>query len=342
VKTESPRTRIIAVRSFLPTSILDNQQLSAESGWTADEIFSKTGIRQRHIAGQDECTSDLAAGAVRRILDEANIPTDAIEFLVLCTQTPDHILPSTACLVQAKLGLPHSCAAFDINLGCSGYIYGLGIADSFIRSRLFQRGIVVTADTYTKYIHAADRSIRTIFGDGATATLVEAHAGSGLAWFSFGTDGSGAKNLIIPAGGTRLPCTAATKESTGDKSGNQRTPENLCMNGPEIFTFTLKRVPEVISQTLKSAGMMLAEVDWFIFHQANGYMLEHLRKKLGISTDRVLSRLEDVGNTVSSSIPLVIEQASALGQFHPGQRVLLVGFGVGYSWGAVLWTIPAS
>lgn len=342
MKTESPGTRIVAVRSFLPAGILDNQQLSAESGWTPDEIFSKTGIRQRHIAAQGECTSDLAAEAVRRLLDEAKIPADTIEFLVLCTQTPDHILPTTACLVQAKLGLPHSCAAFDISLGCSGYIYALAVADSFIRSGLFRRGIVATADTYAKYVHAADRSTRTIFGDGATATLVEVHTGSGLDSFSLGTDGSGAGNFIIPAGGTRLPCTAVTKEPAEDKSGNRRTPENIYMNGPEIFTFTLQRVPEVISQTLKNAGMVLADVNWFIFHQANRYMLEHLRKKLGISADRVLSRLEDVGNTVSSSIPLVMEKASAAGQLHPGQRVLLIGFGVGYSWGAVLWTIPES
>jgi 3-oxoacyl-[acyl-carrier-protein] synthase-3 len=339
VKTGLLRTRIAAVKSFLPEAILDNQQLSAESGWTADEIHSKTGIRQRHVASKSQCTSDLAAAAVRRVLDEASIPADNIEFLILCTQTPDYILPTTACLVQAKLGLSTSCAAFDLNLGCSGYVYALAIADSFISSGLFQRGIVATADTYTKYIHAADRSTRTIFGDGATATMVEIHSGSGLSAFSFGTDGSGANNFIIPAGGTRLPSTEATKELTGDKSGNQRTLENIYMNGPEIFSFTLRRVPEVINRTLKGAGMTLSEVDWFIFHQANGYMLEHLRKKLGIPGDRVLNRLEDVGNTVSSSIPLVIEHALSSGQLHPGQRVLLVGFGVGYSWGTVLWTV---
>jgi 3-oxoacyl-[acyl-carrier-protein] synthase III len=332
-------SQIHSVAGYLPYRVLENAELAEASGWTAEEIFAKTGIRQRHIAAGDESTSDLAAAALKRLMESSGVAASELEFLILCTQTPDYILPTTACIVQSACGLPTTCAAFDINLGCSGYVYALAMADSFIRSGLFKTGVIVTSDTYTRYIHPEDRSTRTIFGDGATATLIRHAERPGLQAFSFGTDGRGAKNLIIPAGGTRTRCASATKEPQADKSGNVRTAEHIYMNGPEIFTFTLQRVPEIIRQTLTKAELSMEQVDVFFFHQANQYMLEHLRKKLGIPAEKMVGRLADIGNTVSSSIPFAIESAKASGIVKTGQRAMLVGFGVGYSWSAALWDI---
>lgn len=331
--------QIESIASHLPSGVLDNAQLAQPGAWTEGDIFAKTGIRRRHVAAENECASDLAIAAVQQLQAQSKFAADSIEFLILCTQTPDYILPTTACIVQTATGLPTTCAAFDVSLGCSGYVYALSVAAAFIGSGTFQRGIVVTADTYTRYVHPQDRSTRTIFGDGATATLLQASETEGLRGFSFGTDGRGAKNLIIPAGGTRLARGVESKAETTDKSGNIRTLENLYMNGPEIFTFTLQRVPEIISQTLGKSGLRMEDIDCFVFHQANQFMLDHLRKKLGISPERMIGRLEDIGNTVSSSIPFAIESGIKSGQILAGMKVMLVGFGVGYSWACAIWKV---
>lgn len=335
----SSRSAVVAaIRSQLPARVVTNAELSSEVGWTPEEILAKTGIAARHVSGSDECVSDLAAGAVAKLLREANVAATEVQFLILCTQTPDHFLPTTACLVQTKAGLPTSCAAFDINQGCSGYVYALGVAQSFIRSGMFAAGIVATADTYTKLINPSDRSVRTIFGDGATATLVRAGDAPGLEHFVFGTDGAGAKNLIVPAGGMRRPRSTETAARTTDASGNTRSADDLFMNGQEIFAFTLRRLPELIDGVLGKAGLTLGDIDWFVFHQANRFMLEHLQRKLKVPAEKMVWFLENVGNTVSSTIPLALEHAAAKGQFAPGQRLLLAGFGVGYSWGATVLT----
>jgi 3-oxoacyl-[acyl-carrier-protein] synthase-3 len=331
---------IRAIRSYLPEAILTNEELAPQVGWTAADILSKTGIAQRHISAPGECTSDLAEKAVRRLLEATGIDRDGIDFLIVCTQTPDYILPATACLVQARVGLSTRCMAFDLNQGCSGFVYSLATAMGLIDGGLAKRGIIVTAETYTKYIHAQDRSVRTLFGDGATATLVETAPGAPRWQFVLGTDGSGASNLIIPAGGTRQPATPATSQPAVDANGNTRAPANLFMNGQEVFSFTLKRVPEMLNDILGQAGLTKEDVDWFVFHQANRFMLDHLRRKLGIPEERMVLFLEGTGNTTSSTIPLALEDSITQGRFKSGQRVLLAGFGVGYSWGACLLQWP--
>ena len=230
--------------------------------------------------------------------------------------------------------------AFDLNQGCSGYVYSLATAMGLIDGKLAVRGIVVTAETYSKYIHAKDRSVRTLFGDGATATLLESSPDSSPWRFVLGTDGTGANNLIIPAGGTRQPITAASSQSTTDANGNTRTPANLYMNGQEVFAFTLRRVPEMLNDILAKAGLDKEDIDWFVFHQANRFMLEHLRRKLDIPEERMVLFLEGTGNTTSSSIPLALENCLSQGRIKSGQRILLAGFGVGYSWGACLLQWP--
>lgn len=327
-------------QSQLPARIVTNEELAPEVGWSASEILAKTGIAQRHVAGPDECVSDLAAAAAEKLIGARGIDRQALDFLILCTQTPDHFLPATACLVHQRLGLGSDCAAFDLNQGCSGYPYALGVASALIRSGMAERGLVLTGDNYTKFINPRDRSVRTLFGDAGTATYVRASEEAGLGPFVLGTDGSGARNLIIPAGGTRQRASPETMQPVTDPSGNARALTELFMDGAQIFAFTLQRVPPLLANVLGRAGLKKEEVDWFVLHQANRFMLEHLQRKLGIPADRMIWFLESTGNTVSSSIPLALEHAAAQGRFRPGQRILVLGFGVGYSWGATVlrWT----
>jgi 3-oxoacyl-[acyl-carrier-protein] synthase III len=329
-------TTIRVIRGYLPSTVLTNEQLAPEVGWSAAEILEKTGIAERRIASPEECASDLAISATKKLLVEANIDPLSIELLIVCTQTPDHFLPSTSCLVHAALGLPVTCAAFDINQGCSGYIYALATAHGWIAGGLAKRGLVITADTYTKLIHPGDRSVRTLFGDGAAATLIEASSEPGLSAFVLGTDGAGAGNLIVPAGGMRSRCHSVPPQAGGETQENLRSHDHLLMNGPEIFAFSLRRVPELVGAVMEAGQVGLDAVDQFIFHQANRYMLNHLRKKLRIPASKMPMFHEKSGNTVSSTIPLLLEHCIAQKSILPGQLLLLAGFGVGYSWGGCL------
>lgn len=328
---------LAAIRFALPEQVLDNEQLAAEyEGWSAEKIFSKTGIQTRRIARPDECASDLALRAAQELIQSNGIEAASIDFLLYCTQTPDYLLPTTACVLQHRLGLPVSCGALDFNLGCSGYIYGLGLAKALIESGQARRLLLVTADTYSKLINPADKSVRTLFGDGASATLIVAREEETLTGpFVYGTDGAGAGNLVVPTGGMRQ-AQVPQAELVADASGNARTINDLYMNGAEIFNFTLRVVPEMVKKLLNTAGIGQEAVDLFVFHQANRFMLDHLRRKLQIPGAKFVIAMEHVGNTVSSSIPIALQQAQAQGQLAPGALVMLVGFGVGYSWGATL------
>ena len=321
----------------LPETVLDNDQLASElQGWSAEKIHAKTGISTRHIAAAGQCASDLALQAAQRLLVQANIDPSSIDFLLYCTQTPDYLLPTTACTVQHRLGLPTHCGALDFNLGCSGYVYGLGLAKALIETGQAQRLLLLTADTYSKLINPADKSVRTLFGDAGAATLLVASDDDSLPGpFVYGTDGSGAQNLIVPTGGMRSP-KVTSPSLVWDDSGNARTENDLFMNGAEIFNFTLRAVPEAVEQLLARAALSLDAVDLFVFHQANRFMLDYLRRKLQIPESKFVIALETVGNTVSCSIPIALHQAEREGQLKPGALVMIVGFGVGYSWGATL------
>jgi 3-oxoacyl-[acyl-carrier-protein] synthase-3 len=315
---------IKAIEYYLPPGTLTNEQLAAKfPEWGVEKIASKTGISTRHIAAETELSSDLAFGAVTKLFQSGICRAEEIDFLLLCTQTPDHILPTSACLLQHRLGLPTSCGSLDFNLGCSGYIYGLGLAKGLIETGQARNVLLVTAETYSKLLDPADKTVRTLFGDGAAATLLvaSAEAGNEVGPFVYGTDGVGGPNLICHRGGFRR------LENAGGA---------LWMNGPEIFNFTIKVVPDCVERVLALAEKKLGEIDLFVFHQANRYMLEHLRKKLGVSEDRFFMAMEHSGNTVSSTIPIALKEALAQGRLKPGMLVMLVGFGVGYSWGGTL------
>lgn len=339
------KASIAAIRYTLPQGTLDNDRLAMQyEDWPAAKIYEKTGIRSRHIAAPDECASDLAVSAARALLEDTGLDPARVDFLLYCTQTPDYLLPTTACVLQHRLGLPVSCGALDFNLGCSGYVYGLGLAKALIETRQAGTLLLVTADTYSKLINPADKSVRTLFGDGAAATLILAGEQEMLTGpFVYGTDGAGAKNLIVPTGGMREPV-VPDAQALPDDSGNARTVNDLYMNGAEIFRFTLREVPESIAVLLAKAGISQEDVDLFVFHQANRFMLDHLRRKMQIPVEKFVFAMEDVGNTVSSSIPIALRNAEQSGQLKPGALVMLVGFGVGYSWGATLirWCGTAS
>jgi 3-oxoacyl-[acyl-carrier-protein] synthase-3 len=294
-------------------------------------ISSKTGIERRHIAASGECASDLAESAARKLFDEHDVDPESIDFLLLCTQTPDYPLPTTACLLQERLGLPTSVGALDFNLGCSGFVYGLALADGLIRSAAARRVMLITAETYSKYIHPADRSLRTIFGDGAVATLIEASQRPSLSAFQFGTDGSGADTLLVTKGGLRPP------EDALKPRHRHRWPSDLYMDGPSLINFSVGEVPKLVEDVLHAADLPFEEIDLFILHQATYKMLAQLRERLGLDEDRMPILLRDYGNTVSSTIPLVIDALRKRGRLLADARNMLIGFGVGWSWAGCIW-----
>ena len=332
---------ITGVSNYLPESVLSNADLEKQfPEWSVQKIANKTGISERRIAGTEQFSSDLAAEAANKLFTSISIDRSEVEFIILCTQSPDFYLPTTACLVQEMLQIPQSCGALDINLGCSGYIYALGLAKGLIESGQVKNVLLLTADTYTKFLNNSDKSVRTIFGDGASATFIEASADSpSIIGLNFGTDGSGAKHLIVPNGGLRNAKDFAPKALSSDR-GLASEEFDLYMDGPEIFNFTIRVVPQCIEEVLAKSKTTLDEIDLFVFHQANTFMLNHLRKSLGIPEGKFFVSLENTGNTVSSTIPIALASAIDDGALKAGMKVLVVGFGVGLSWGGAVinWT----
>jgi len=336
------RAAIKAIRSFLPEKKLTNEQLAEQFGdWHAGQILSKTGVAVRGVAAENECASDLGVAAAKRLFDEGVCAPDEIDFLIFCTQSPDYFTPTTACLMQDRLGLKTSCGAVDINQGCSGYIYGLALAKSLVEAGTARTVLLVTADTYTKFINLRDRSLLTLFGDGAAATLVRSvEAEKELVGpFVLGTDGRGANQIIVKAGGLRCPPNAETAVESQDSSGNWRSDQNLFMDGADVFSFALRTVPPTLQELLGKSGLTIDQIDFMIPHQANKFVLERLRAKLKFPADKFWIDMEKCGNTVSSTIPIALESALQQGRVKRGDRVALVGFGVGYSWGATMVSV---
>lgn len=332
--------RIAAIAVHLPEAVLDNHELSrCFPIWEAEQIEAKLGIRERRIAAPDETAGDLAVAAAEKLFAAHDIDRQEIDFLLLCTQTPDYPIPGVACMVQDRLGLPKRVGALDVALGCSGYVYCLSLAAGLIAAGAARRVLLLTADTYSKIIHPGDRSVRPLFGDGATASLIEADgaAQSHVGPFVFGTDGSGARHLILEAGGTRLPRSPETARTREDASGVVRSADTLAMNGPAILAFTNREVPGSFDELLSKARWSRETVDFVVAHQANKFMLDTLAKKLRVPASLLPHRFADTGNTVSSTIPIALAALQQEGVLTRGNRVVLLGFGVGLSWaGAAL------
>lgn len=325
-----------AISYYLPSKVLTNSDLVKEfPEWTVEKVASKIGVNERHIVADDETASDLAISAAEKLFAENSINRNDIDFILLCTQSPDYYLPTSACVIQNKLNLSTSCGALDFNLGCSGFVYGLSLAKGLILANIAKNVLLLTAETYSKHIHPNDKGNRTIFGDAAAATLISNEGIASIEEFSLGTDGRGANNLISGKGGFR-------KSVLSEDNSNNPTIDNpvysdyLYMNGSEIFNFTSEAVPVVVDQVLKRNNLKQEEIDLFVFHQANKYMMNYLRKLIEIDADKFYYCLENVGNTVSSTIPIALHEALNENKITKGAKVLLAGFGVGYSWGATV------
>lgn len=327
---------IKSISYYLPETVLTNEKLVAEfPEWSVEKIAKKVGINQRHVSGIAETATDLAVKAGQRLFEEHGIDKSSIDFVLLCTQSPDYFLPSSACLIQSRLGLPTTVGAFDFNLGCSGYVYGLAIAKGLITAGIAKNVILFTAETYTKYIHPKDKGNRTIFGDAASATLISTDGFALIDDFCLGTNGTGAENLIVKTGASRHP--KALNDLHFNESGNPCSSDNLFMNGAEIFNFTIDAVPPLVDEILEKNKLSKEDINLYVFHQANKYMIDFLRKKLKIDKDKFYLYLENVGNTVSSTIPIAMY--NAIKEDKLNGKVLLSGFGVGYSWGACILNV---
>jgi len=327
---------IKGISYYLPEKVLTNEELVKEfPEWTVEKVAGKIGVSERHIADDDETSADMAVKAAEKLFEEYGVSPADIDFIMLCTQSPDYFLPTSACIIQNRLGIPKQSGAIDFNLGCSGFVYGLSLAKGLLLTGVAKNILLLTAETYSKYIHPKDKSNRTIFGDAAAATLISSDGFAEIKEFSLGTDGSGADNLKVGSGCLRRP--KAAEDLTFDESGNPASSDYLFMNGSEIFTFTLEMVPLLVKETLEKNTLEQSEINMFVFHQANRYMLNFLRKKIQIPEEKFYYYMDKVGNTVSSTIPIALKEAMTQRQINSKDKVLIAGFGVGYSWaGAVL------
>lgn len=312
---------ISEIASYLPGEPIGNAKLVAQHDFDEAFIRDKLGISSRHIAREGEYVSDLATVATQTLLDKSGVDRTSISLLIVVTQTPDYCLPHVSALVQERTGLPTTIAAFDVSLGCSGYVYGLALAQGMMASQGFTRGLLVTAETYSKVISEADRATAPLFGDGATATLLTDASVYDIGCTVFGTDGKGADSLIARGSAVRR-----------DRI------EPLFMDGRAIFNFVMTKVPKLVEDCLAANGLTRDDIDLWVFHQASRYMLDSLAPRLKVPKDKLVIDIAQTGNTTSSSIPLILEKSVLDTGLRPA-RVLLCGFGVGLSWGATILTL---
>lgn len=332
---------------YLPERLLTNEDLAAEYNdpeWSAKKIFRKTGVKVRHIADDGMVTSDMLERSAHKLFDEYSISPEDIDFVILCTQTPDYIMPGTAVIMQDRLGIPQTAGAFDINLGCSGYIYGLVIAKSLIVSGAARRVLLCTSEMSATTGITAPVSARILFSDSATTTLLTADNICEIGRSVLGTDGSGAPFMCAQHGGMVSPINANTYKKvfeSRDENGEIIGQYHDMMNGPEVFAFTLRTVPGLVRDTLAANGLTIDDVDHVIFHQANLLILNALAEMMDLPREKVIFDIEEVGNTSSNSIPITLKRAMEREpeRFGPGTKVLLAGFGVGYSWGGTVLTL---
>ena len=332
---------IKAISYYLPERVVTNEELvKAFPEWSVEKVAQKVGVNSRHLAASDETAGDMAEKAARRLFEEYHIQPESIDFLLLCTQSPDYFLPSTACVLQDRLGIPTSAGAFDYNLGCSGCIYGMAIAKGLIAAGIAKNILLLTAETYNKYLHPEDKSNRSIFGDGAAACLISTEGFAEIQDFVLGTDGKGADNLIVKTGAARH--LSPTGKSQEDDEGHIWYDDYLYMNGGAIFNFTLDAVPGMIQQLLEKHHLSQDDIDYYVFHQANKFMLSTIRKFCALPKDKFYINMEEVGNTVSSTVLIGLKDCIERQVIKPNDTVMIAGFGVGLSWGGTILKFQAS
>lgn len=326
---------IKGISYYLPEKVMTNEELVKEfPEWSVDKVAQKVGVESRHLAAGSETAGDMAEKAARKLFEDYNIDPQSIDFLMLCTQSPDYFLPSTACILQDRLGIPTTAGAFDYNLGCSGCVYGMALAKGLIAAGIAKNVLLLTAETYNKYLHPEDKSNRSIFGDGAAACLISTEGFAEIGEFSLGTDGSGANYLIVKSGASRQ------KEATGqfveDEEGHVWFDDYLYMNGSAIFNFTLNAVPAMMTDILAKNQLEKDDIDYYVFHQANKFMLNTIRKVCVLPKDKFYVNLAETGNTVSSTVMIGLKDCMESQTIKAGDRVMVTGFGVGLSWGGTI------
>lgn len=327
--------KITGISGAVPSKVRSYKEDADLLGQDIERIFKNTGVKERHLVDSTLCASDLCLVSAKSLLEKLEVKPNEIDGLIFVSQTPDYILPATSCTLHEKLGISSSCAAFDVNLGCSGYVYGLWMAANFIATGSLKKVLLLAGDTISRICCKKDRATYPLFGDAGSATILEYAEGAHPLYFVLGTDGSGANNLIVPAGSFRSPHSEETAQEKLFSDGSMRSSEQLYMNGAEIFTFTIREVPPMVSEVLNLAKWQLESVDAVVMHQANKFIIQYLSKKIGVKQSKVPTSLERYGNTSSASIPITILDSLANLLQSGGGRLVLTGFGVGYSWGSV-------
>lgn len=330
---------IKAISYFLPEKIFSNEEffeLFPETIPQKDN-YARIGVKERRVVHEDVTASELGVNASLQLFREHSIDPQDIDFVFFCALEFDYQLPSTSCVIQQKLGLKTSCGATDFNLGCSGYVYGLAMAKGLIESAGLKNILLITSSTLTKTIHKKDKSSRFVFGDGAAVTLISAREEkNGIGSFVFGTDGKRADKIIIRDGGGKNPLSDSSYIEIEDEFGNVTSNANFFMEGTSVFLFGLKTVPAMINELLEKEKLRIEDIDLFIFHQANLFLIDTIRIKMKIPDEKVFNYMEKIGNTVAATIPIALKEAINSGKAKPGQRILLAGFGVGLSWAATM------
>ena len=326
---------IKAIEYNLPEKILGNEEICKMfPEWTVEKIEKKIGIKERHITVEGETASDLAVGAAKKLFAAHNIDRSTIDYLIFVTQSPDYHLPTTACTIQTRLGLSNRITAIDVNLGCSGFVTGLSLAKAVVVSGQAKNVLLLTAETYSKYMHERDKSNRTIFGDGSAATLVSTEGMAEIGNFVIGTDGNGAENLIVKSGCARNM--NPLNDLTYDDFGNPRSSDHLYMDGPAILNYSLESIPQLFADVLEANGLTKEDIDLHVYHQANIFLANLERRKLKIEPEKYYVNIEHVGNTVSSTIPIGLRMAMEEGKIQKGTKVLSLAQGLGYTWGGMV------
>ena len=313
-------SRIIGTGGYLPAKVLTNRDLEAKVETTDEWIYTRTGIRQRHIAADEQKTSDLALEASRRALDAAGISAADLDLIVVATTTPDMVFPSTACILQSKLG-KRNCPAFDVQAVCSGFVYGLSTADQFMRSGNFRHALVVGAEIYSRILDWEDRSTCVLFGDGAGAIVLRRDGAPGILSSHLHADGSYADALSVP----------------GQVCGGKVTGRPLLqMDGGGVFKFAVKALDDIVEETLAANGLQKSDIDWLVPHQANIRIIQAMAKRLELPMERVILTVREHGNTSAASVPMALDTAIRDGRIKRGDLLLLEAFGGGFTWGASL------
>jgi 3-oxoacyl-[acyl-carrier-protein] synthase-3 len=332
------QNKIGSVSYYLPQTVLTNDDLKNEfPDLKIKELTRLTGVFSRHISGDDETSVDMALNAAENLFSENNINRNDIDFVLFCSAGGDYITPPSACIIQDKLGLSQNCGALDINQGCTGFIYSLFVAEGLISTGNAKNVLVLNSEAVTKTINKNDKTNRAIFGDAAAATIITKNEKSTFdSKFIFGTDGSKFDRIIIKYGRERYPLSRFTQNNTDGENGNTRNYANFYMNGTDVFNFSIQKAPQLVNALLQSHNISKEDIDFFIFHQANAIILETIARKTGIPNEKLIVELGNTGNTISASIPLALKKSLEKGVIKRGDKILLAGFGVGFSWGGTI------